>query len=226
LKELFMKSTSMVRVLGQTHSILNQYIAEIRDVDIQKDQFRFRKNLERIGELFAFEISKELAYEEKEVPTPLGIANVPVLKQYPVLATILRAGLPFHQGFLNVFDKSSNAFISTYRMPHKDGSFSMSIEYASTTPIDGRVLIICDTMMASGSSIVYTYKELVTRGKPSHTHIVTILACMEGINHLKQSLPKKDITIWTGEVDEELTAQLFLVPGLGDAGDLAFGTKN
>jgi len=221
-----MRSSSLVRVLGQNHSILNQYIAEIRDVEIQKDHLRFRKNLERIGELFAFEISKEMAYEEKEVPTPLGIANVPVLKEYPVLATILRAGLPFHQGFLHVFDQSANAFISTYRMPHKDGSFSMSIEYASTTPIEGKVLIICDTMMASGSSMVYTYKELISKGKPSHTHLVTILACMEGLNHLKQSLPQRDITIWTGVVDEELTAQLFLVPRLGDAGDLAFGIKN
>ena len=221
-----MKSTSAVRILSQSHSVLNQYIAEIRDIDIQQESQRFRNNLERIGQIFAYEISKELVYEDKEVVTPLGIANVPVLIQYPVLATIMRAGLPFHHGFLNVFDRSSNAFISVYRMPHKDGSFSMSVEYASTTPIDGKVLIICDTMIASGSSLVYTYKELLTKGKPSHIHIATILASMEGLNHLKKSLPKKNVTIWVGDVDEELTAQLFLVPGLGDAGDLAFGEKN
>ena len=216
----------MVRILGQSHSVLNQYMAEIRDVDIQKDSFRFRRNLERIGELFAFEISKELEYETKEVITSLGIASVPVLKQYPVLATILRAGLPFHQGFLSVFDKSSNAFISAYRMPHKNGSFRMSIEYAATTLLEGNILIICDTMMATGSSMAYTYKELIAKGKPSHTHIAAILTSMEGLNYLKQTLPKKNVTIWVGAIDDELTAQLFLVPGLGDAGDLAFGIKN
>ncbi|TSA27784.1 MAG: uracil phosphoribosyltransferase [Bacteroidetes bacterium] len=216
----------MVRILGQSHSLLNQFMAEIRDADIQQDSLRFRYNLERIGEIFAYEISKELAYEQEEVVTSLGIANVPVLTHYPVLATILRAGLPFHQGFLKFFDRSANAFISAYRMAHKDGSFSMSIEYASSTPIDGKVLIICDTMMASGSSMVYTYKELLTRGKPAHVHLATILASMEGLNQLKKSLPKKNVTIWVGDVDDELTAQLFLVPGLGDAGDLAYGEKD
>ncbi|MFH1298010.1 MAG: uracil phosphoribosyltransferase [Bacteroidota bacterium] len=216
----------MVRLLGQSHSLLNQFIAEIRDVEIQQDSLRFRYNLERIGEIFAYEISKELAFEEREVVTSLGIANVPVLTQYPVLATILRAGLPFHHGFLKFFDRSANAFISAYRMAHKDGTFSMSVEYASSTSIDGKVLIICDTMMATGSSIVHTYKELLTGGKPAHVHIATILASMEGVNHLRKSLPKKNVTIWVGEVDEELTAQLFLVPGLGDAGDLAYGEKN
>lgn len=216
----------MVRTLGQSNSLLNQFMAEIRDVEIQKDSLRFRNNLERIGEIFAYEISKELSYQEKEVVTSLGIAGVPVLTQYPVLATIMRAGLPFHQGFLKFFDKSSNAFVSAYRMAHKDGTFSMSVEYASSTPIEGKVLIICDTMMASGSSMLHTYKELISRGKPSHVHIAAILASMEGVNHLKKSIPKKNVTIWVGDIDEELTAQLFLVPGLGDAGDLAFGEKN
>lgn len=216
----------MVRLLGQSHSLLNQFISEIRDVEIQQDSLRFRNNLERIGEIFAYEISKELTFKEKEVVTSLGIANVPVLTQYPVLATIMRAGLPFHQGFLKFFDRSSNAFISAYRMAHKDGTFSMSVEYASSTSIDGKVLIICDTMMASGSSMLHTYKELIARGKPTHVHIATILASMEGVNLLKKSIPKKNVTIWVGNIDEELTAQLFLVPGLGDAGDLAFGEKN
>lgn len=221
-----MKYSSTVRLLGHSHSLLNQFMAEIRDVEIQQDSLRFRYNLERIGEIFAYEISKELIFSEKEVTTSLGIANVPVLNQYPVLATILRAGLPFHQGFLKFFDHSSNAFVSAYRMPHKDGSFSMSVEYASSTPIDGKALIICDTMMASGSSMFHTYKELTARGKPSHVHIAAILASMEAVNHLKKSIPKKNVTIWLGAIDEELTAQLFLVPGLGDAGDLAFGEKN
>lgn len=220
-----MTSSSIVRILGQSHSLLNQFMAEIRDVEIQRDSLRFRFNLERIGEIFAYEISKELVYNEQEVVTSLGIAPVPKLVQYPVLATILRAGLPFHQGFLKFFDRSSNAFISAYRMAHKDGSFSMSIEYASSTPIDGKVLIICDTMIASGSSMVYTFKELLSRGKPSHVHLATILSSMEGLNFLKKSLPKKNVTFWVGGVDDELTAQLFLVPGLGDAGDLAFGEK-
>ncbi len=216
----------MVRLLGQSHSMLNQYMAEIRDVEIQQDSLRFRNNLERIGEIFAYEISKDLVFKEKEVVTSLGIASVPVLTQYPVLATIMRAGLPFHHGFLRFFDRSSNAFVSAYRMAHKDGTFSMSVEYASSTPIDGKVLIICDTMMASGSSMLHTYKELIARGKPAHVHIAAILASMEGVNHLKKSIPKKNVTIWVGDIDEELTAQLFLVPGLGDAGDLAFGEKN
>lgn len=221
-----MKYPSTVRLLGKSHSLLNQFMAEIRDVEIQQDSLRFRHNLERIGEIFAYEISKELTYAEKEVVTSLGIAKVPVLTSSPVLATILRAGLPFHQGFLKFFDHASNAFVSAYRMAHKDGTFSMSVEYASSTMIDGKVLIICDTMMASGSSMLHAYKELTARGNPSHVHIASILSSMEAVNHLRKSIPKKNITFWLGDIDEELTAQLFLVPGLGDAGDLAFGEKN
>lgn len=215
----------MIHVLSQSNSILNQFIAEIRDAEIQKDSWRFRHNLERIGEIFAFEISKELKYENREVVTALGIANVPVLAEYPVLATILRAGLPFHRGFLNIFDRSENAFVSAYRKTHKDHSFTMSIEYSSSPEIQGKVLILCDTMIATGSSVLYTYKELLTRGTPVHTHIVTILASLEGMDFLKKHLPKKNITLWVGAIDDELTAQSFIVPGLGDAGDLAFGKK-
>jgi uracil phosphoribosyltransferase len=216
----------MVHILSTGSSILNQYIAEIRDAEIQKDSLRFRLNLERLGGIFAYEISKELAYETKEVITQLGIANVPVLIEYPVLATILRAGLPFHQGLLNFFDKSENAFISAFRRHHKDGTFSISIEYSSVTEIEDKVVILCDTMLASGSSMVLAYRELISHGKPKHTHIATAVASVEGMDHVKKHIPKKDITFWIGAIDDEMTAQSFIVPGLGDAGDLAFGKKH
>lgn len=215
----------MVNILSNTNSIINHFIAEIRDAEIQKDSLRFRRNLERLGSLFAYEISKELKYESKEVTTSLGIANVPVLVEYPVLATILRAGLPFHQGFLNIFDKSENAFISVYRKMHKDRTFTMQVEYASLPDIEGKVMILCDTMIATGSSVVMSYKNLVSHGKPSHTHIVSILASLEGLNFLKKHLPQQEVTIWLGVIDDELTAQSYVVPGLGDAGDLAYGHK-
>jgi len=215
----------MVNTLSSTHSILNQFIAEIRDAEVQKDSLRFRRNLERLGELFAYEISKELEYEQKEVITSLGTAVVPVLKSYPVLAALLRAGLPFHQGFLNVFDRSENAFISAYRKYHKDHSFTIQVEYSSIPDLEGKTLILCDTMLATGASAVLSYKELLSHGKPKHTHIVSILASQEGLDYLKKNLPRKNISIWVGTVDDELTAQAYIVPGLGDAGDLAFGLK-
>jgi uracil phosphoribosyltransferase len=215
----------MVRILGKNPSILNQFIGEIRDAEIQKDGMRFRRNLERIGEIFAMEISRELHFEEKEVVTPLGIANVPVLSEYPVLATILRAGLPFHQGLLNVFDKSENAFISAYRKHHKDGSFTIAVDSLSTADVSGKVLVLSDVMLATGASMVYAYKEMINRGKPSHTHIIAILASVEGLDYMKKHLPQTGVTVWVGVVDDELTAQAYIVPGLGDAGDLAFGKK-
>jgi uracil phosphoribosyltransferase len=216
----------MVNILSASDSILNQFMAEIRDVEIQKDRLRFRRNLERIGEIFAAEISRKLPYEEREVTTTLGIARVPVLVHYPVLATILRAGLPFHQGFLNYFDRSENAFISAYRKTNKDLTFSARIEYTSLPEVDGRQVILCDPMLATGSSMVMAYKEILFKGKPAHTHIATILTCVEGLEYLKRNIPTEDITIWVGAVDDELTAQAFIVPGLGDAGDLAYGSKN
>jgi uracil phosphoribosyltransferase len=215
----------MVNILSNTNSVLNHFIAEIRDAEIQKDSLRFRYNLERIGAIFAYEISKELKYETKEVATSLGIANVPVLLEYPVLATILRAGLPFHQGFLNIFDKSENAFISAYRKPHKDRSFSIQVDYSSAPEIVGKVMILCDPMIATGQSVVMCYKNLLSHGKPSHTHIVSILASLEGLDFLKKHLPQQEVTIWVGVIDDELTAQSYVVPGLGDAGDLAYGRK-
>lgn len=215
----------MVKIIGQQTSILNQYIAEVRDASVQTDSMRFRKNLERIGEIFAFRISETLKYEVKEITTPLGVAEVPVLSDYPVLATILRAGLPFHQGFLNIFDRSENAFISAYRKYHKDGRFDMEIEYASSPDLNNKVVILLDPMIATGSSVALAYKELLTAGRPAHTHIVTILASIEGVEFLKRSLSSKEVSIWVGAVDDELTAQAYIVPGLGDAGDLAYGRK-
>lgn len=215
----------MVNVLCNSDSILNQFMAEIRDIEIQKDSLRFRRNMERIGEIFAFEISKKLQYQVKEVSTTFGIANVPVLHHVPVLATIFRAGLPFHQGFLNIFDQAANAFISIYRKTHKDRTFSMSIAYSSIPEIEGKVLILCDTLVATGSSMLMAYKEIISKGRPSHTHIVSILASVEGLENLKKHLPQDEVTIWLGGVDDELTAQAYIVPGLGDAGDLAYGKK-
>jgi len=215
----------MVYILNNSDSVLNQFMSEIRDVEVQRDPLRFRYNMVRIGEIFAYEISKKLPYQTKEVSTTLGISNVPVLVHYPVLATILRAGLPFHQGFLNFFDQSENAFISAYRKTHKDRSFSMNIGYSSVPDVEGKIIILCDVMVATGTSMVMAYKELLSKGKPLHTHIVSIVASMEGLDNMKKYLPNDETTIWLGGVDDELTAQAFIVPGLGDAGDLAYGKK-
>lgn len=216
----------MVINLGENNSILNQYISEIRDEIIQKDSMRFRKNLERIGEIFAYEISKKLNYKFTEVQTPLGIANVNVLDEKTVLATILRAGLPIHTGFLNIFDKSENAFISAYRKYEKDGSFEIKFEYISCPFIDGKTVILSDPMLASGSSMVLAYQALLEKGLPKHTHIVTIIASKEGVEYLKSHLNMQNITLWLGAIDDELTVKSYIVPGLGDAGDLAYGSKS
>jgi uracil phosphoribosyltransferase len=215
----------MINIISKNNSLLNQYIAEIRDHEIQKDALRFRYNLERIGGIFAYEISRTLVYEPREVVTPLGTAMVPVLTDYPVLATILRAGLPFHKGFLNLFDRAENAFISAFRLHHKDGTFSINIEYSSVTEINNKVVILCDTMLASGSSMFLSYRELLAHGTPKHTHIAAVVASTEGLDLIRKNLPKDNVTIWLGVVDEEMTAQSYIVPGLGDAGDLAYGKK-
>ena len=216
----------MIKNLGQKSSILNQYISEIRDSEIQKDSLRFRRNLERIGEIFAYEISKTLQYEEKEIITPLGSANVPVLTEHPVLIPVLRAGLPMHKGLQNVFDKSESAFISAYRKAEKNEKFIVNVEYVSTPILTGKTIILADPMMATGLSIIAAYKQLINNGKPKHLHIAIIIASTEGVEYLKRHLPSKNVTLWIGAVDIELTAQAYIVPGLGDAGDLAFGSKD
>ena len=215
----------MITILGNNNSLLSQYLSEIRDKDIQQDRFRFRKNLERIGEIFAYEISKSLKYETKAVQTPLGTANQAVLSDNIVLGTILRAGLPMHTGMLNYFDKADNAFISAYRKYNPDGGFDIKIEYMSSPSLTDSCLIISDPMLASGLSMILAYKELIKRGKPRHTHIVSLIASQEGIKQVQKQLPQENLSIWLGAVDDELTVKSYIVPGLGDAGDLAFGNK-
>lgn len=215
----------MVNNLSLQNSILNQFLSEIRDVEIQKDSLRFRRNLERIGEIFAYEISKTFSFEQAQTTTPLGIADTKLLASQPVIATILRAGLPLHMGILNYFDRAQNAFISAYRKHHKNNTFEIALEYVACPDINDKTVILCDPMLASGSSIVLTYKALLAKGTPKHIHIVTAIASTEGISYVKTHLPTTNYTIWCGAIDEELTAQAYIVPGLGDAGDLAFGDK-
>jgi uracil phosphoribosyltransferase len=215
----------MIKVIGENNSILNQFIAELRDVNVQNDYMRFRKNLERIGEIFSYEMSKELHYTNHQIQTPLGIAEVNLTPDKIVLATILRAGLPLHQGMLNFFDKAENAFISAYRKYSKDGSFKIQFEHLSCPKIDGKVLVIIDPMLATGASMLLAYKAILERGTPKHTHIVSVIASKEGVEYMSKNLPKKHATIWLGAVDDELTVKSYIVPGLGDAGDLAYGSK-
>ena len=213
----------MVINLSEKHSLLSNWVGELRDVTVQTDRMRFRRNLERIGEVAAYEISRYLAWEEKEIQTPLGSSMVKMLKEQPVLATILRAGLPLHQGLLNYFDKADNAFISAYRKHNRDGSFEISLDYISCPELENRVIIISDPMLATGASLVKTIQYLREEGHPSEIHIVAAIACTVGIEYVRRSEPQ--VKVWCGAIDEELTAKGYIVPGLGDAGDLAFGTK-
>ena len=218
----------MVKVieLSTSNSIINNYIAELRDVNVQTDRMRFRRNLERIGELTAYEISKTLDYETVCVTTPLGEKETNILVEQPVLATIMRAGLPLHQGFLNVFDKADNAFIAAYRKYDKNEDFEIRIEYYSAANIDGRVLMLVDPMLATGSSLVQCLDGLLhDEMKPSKLHLVAVIASAEGVDYVKKKLAKYDATLWVGNIDDELTAKAYIVPGLGDAGDLAYGEK-
>lgn len=212
--------------LGESNSILNQFIAQIRDKSIQKDSLRFRKNMERIGEIFAYEVSKTLSYKATDVETPLGIANVNLPEDKLVLATILRAGLPLHQGMLNFFDNAQNCFVSTYRKSGKDNKFNIQLEYVTAPSVEGKILVIADTLIATGASISLTYNRLTDEEEPLHTHIVCPIASKDGVEYLSKNLPHKKVTLWLGAIDEELTNKTFVVPGLGDAGDLAFGAKH
>jgi len=215
----------MIHNLAAQNSIFNQYILELRDIEIQKDSMRFRKNLERMGEIFAYEISKVLDYNSVQTKTALGVAETKQLAEQPVIATILRAGLPLHQGILNYFDAAQNAFISAYRRHHKNNSFEIVVEYVACPDLMDKVLILCDPMLATGGSMVLTYKALLAKGTPKHTHLVSAVASQQGIDYLKAHMPNNNYTLWCGAIDEELTAHSYIVPGLGDAGDLAFGTK-
>lgn len=211
--------------LGQTNSILNKFVSQLRDKKIQKDSMRFRRNLERIGEVFGYEISKTLNYSVKQVTTPLGIADVPTHDDKIVAATILRAGLPLHQGILNYFDDAQNAFVAAYRKYDKGEDFHINIEYSSTPDLTGKVLILADTMLATGASLEIAYRKLIENGEPAHTHLVCPLSSAYAVEYLQKHMPADKVTLWVAAIDEELTSHSYIVPGLGDAGDLAYGIK-
>lgn len=216
----------MIKELGLKNSIFNKFLAELRDENIQKDSLRFRRNLQRLGEIFAYEISKGMKYEERDVVTTLGITKMQLLMEKPVLATILRAGLPLHQGLLNYFDDADNAFVSAYRKYDNSEDFHIKLDYVSAPDISGRTLIISDPMLATGGSMVASLKGLLEKGNPKKIHIVTILATEEGIAEVKKHFSLRKTTFWIGKIDTELTAKSYIVPGLGDAGDLAYGIKD
>ena len=214
----------MIVNLSQEHSLVSNWIAELRNVDVPGDRMRFRRNLERIGEVAAYEISRQLPWKQVDTPTPLGTHESMVLEQQPVLATILRAGLPMHNGLLNYFDKADNAFISAYRKHHRDGSFEISLEYLSSPSVEDRIVIISDPMLATGASLVKAIEFMKKEGDPKEMHIVVAIACTVGIEFVRRECGEA-IKIWCGDIDDELTAKGYIVPGLGDAGDLAFGIK-
>jgi Uracil phosphoribosyltransferase len=211
--------------LSEQNSLLNQFLKEIRNVDIQQDSLRFRRNIERIGEVMAYEISKEMAYETEDVKTSLGVAPTNIPSEKVVLGTILRAGLPFHNGFLNYFDHAENAFVSAYRK-YKDAlKFDIFIEYIASPSLDGKTLIITDPMLATGSSMELAIGALQTKGKPARINIATIIASQPAIDYIQSNLTADNITLWTAAIDPELNNHSYIIPGLGDAGDLAFGEK-
>lgn len=214
----------MITDLSKQNSVVSQYMADMRNIDMQRDSMRFRENLERIGQIMGYEISKKLDYRTVEVTTPLGISPVNVIASQPVVATILRAGLPLHNGILAMLDRAENAFISAYRQHHKDGTFDVHVDYLASPSIEGKELILCDPMLATGTSMVLSYQAMLQKGKPKHIHVVAVIASTLGIEYVRKNMPA-NTTIWCCGVDEELTAQSYIVPGLGDAGDLAFGEK-
>ncbi len=214
----------MIHHLSEKHSLLSNWVAELRDVNVQNDRMRFRRNLERIGEVAAYEMSKHMPNIIVPTTTPLGIHQSKVLAEQPVLATILRAGLPLHQGMLNYFDKADNAFISAYRKHHDDGSFEISIEYLSCPDLNNRILIVSDPMLATGASLVETIKAITKNQTPKEIHIVVAIASTKGIEAVEAALGK-NIPIWCADIDDTLNDHSYIIPGLGDAGDLAYGTK-
>ena len=213
--------------LSEQNSIINQYMAEMRDVDYQKNRFLFRNNIQRIGEFEAFEISKTLDYAPTKVTTPLGEATVNLPTDKVVLATIFRAGLPFHNGFLNVFDHAGNAFVSAYReyTDAEHHNVGIHVEYLATPDIDGKTLIIADPMLATGGSMEMGYKAILTKGTPKCVHVACVIACPEGIEHIRKTFPDAETTVWCAAIDEKLNEHKYIVPGFGDAGDLCYGGK-
>ncbi len=210
---------------SKTNSILNRFVAELRDVKIQKDPMRFRRNIERIGEIMAYEISKDLNYTVHPIQTPLGIAPTSLSDDKVVVSTILRAGLPYHQGFLNYFDRSENAFVSAYRKYTSEENFDIHVEYLASPRIEDKILIITDPMLATGGSMELSYKALLTKGEPAHIHIAAVIASRKAVDYIASVMPADRTTIWVAAIDEELNDHAYIVPGLGDAGDLAYGEK-
>lgn len=216
----------MLHILDKENTVLNRFIAELRDVNIQSDSMRFRRNLERVGEVMAYEISKTFDYANTIVETPLGEAEIALSDEQVVIATILRAGVPYHQGFLNYFDGAGSAFVSAYRKYSKDGTFNVKVEYISCGDLTDKTLILVDPLLATGKSLVLTYNALVEHGgMPKHTHVAAIISSTEGIDYVKKYMNQSTTTIWSGAVDQELTVKSYVVPGIGDAGDLAYGEK-
>ena len=216
----------MIKILNTENTILNRFIAQMRDKEIQRDSMRFRRNMERVGEVMAYEISKTLSYRTRMVETPLGVAAVEELSDKIVVATILRAGLPFHQGFLNYFDDAESGFVSAYRKGRPDGSFIVDVEYVSTSSLTGKTLILVDPMLATGTSLMLVYVALVRRaGEPEHTHFAAVFASEQGVDYVKRHTNPARCTLWCAAVDQELTSKSYIVPGIGDAGDLAYGEK-
>lgn len=211
--------------LGDTNSILNKFVAELRDVDIQKDSLRFRRNVERIGEIMAYEISKEFHYSTKDIQSPLGIAPMNTPDDQIVISTILCAGLPFHQGFLRYLDNAENAFVSAYRKYKDRLNFDIHIEYIASPRLTGKTLIISDPMLATGSSMELAYEALLTKGVPGHVHVASIISSKQALEYLQKKMPDDKTTIWIAALDNDLDDHSYIVPGLGDAGDLAFGEK-
>lgn len=206
-------------------SLVSQYMSELRHTAVQKDPMRFRRNLERIGEIMAYEISKRLNYATVEIDTPLDKAQVQNIADNIVLATIFRAGLPFHHGFLNFFDHAQNAFVSAYRKYKEKGDFEVCIEYLASPLLDGKQLILCDPMLATGISMEMSWRALLTKGRPRHVHIASVVASQQAVEYIKQHFPASDTTLWVAAIDPSLNPHSYIVPGLGDAGDLAFGVK-
>ena len=211
--------------LSENNSLLNSYVAEMRDVNIQGDSMRFRRNIERIGEIMAYEISKRFQYSKKDIVSPLGIAPMNLPDNRVVISTILRAGLPFHQGFLQFLDHAENAFVSAYRKYKDRLNFDIHIEYIASPRIDNKTLIITDPMLATGSSMELAYEALLTKGEPEHVPVASIIASKQAIEYLKNKMPNDKTTVWIAALDNDLDEHSYIVPGLGDAGDLAYGEK-
>lgn len=210
---------------AEHNSIISQYMTEMRDVNIQKDMLRFRRNLERVGEIMAYEISKTLDYRTVETLTPLDVAKTSVIDSQVVLATIFRAGVPFHQGFLNYFDNAQNAFVSAYRKYKEKENFDVCIEYLASPRLDGKTLVLADPMLATGASMELSYRALLTKGNPAQIHVASVIASRQAVDYICEKFPEDRTTVWIGAIDEHINAHSYIVPGLGDAGDLAYGVK-